>query len=126
MTQPVGSSAPAQASSPAPAGPALAGTPSPQGTGLPDRVAAVVGAVPGVAGLGGGTFGDIATYLPGRRVSGVADRGDHLAVSVTADVAMAGNLPALADRVRAAVASLDPRPVDVDIADIADPADRPS
>lgn len=36
-----------------------------------ELVAAAVLAVPGVAGLHGGTFGEVATYLPGRRVHGV-------------------------------------------------------
>ncbi|MGL5861474.1 MAG: hypothetical protein ACRCY9_09490, partial [Phycicoccus sp.] len=38
---------------------------------LADRVAEAVLAVPGVAGLHGGTFGEVATYLPGRRVIGI-------------------------------------------------------
>lgn len=81
-----------------------------------DRVAAAVAAVPGVAGLDGGPFGEVTTYLPGRRLAGVADRGDRLSVSV---VARQGNpLPALADRIRAAVRAVDPRPVQVVIADL--------
>ena len=36
-----------------------------------DLVAAAVLATPVVAGLHGGRFGEVATYLPGRRVSGV-------------------------------------------------------
>ncbi|NED70757.1 hypothetical protein G3I15_58540, partial [Streptomyces sp. SID10244] len=35
------------------------------------EVADAVTAVPGVTGLYGGVFGEIATYLPGGRVSGV-------------------------------------------------------
>lgn len=36
-----------------------------------DAVAAAVTAVPGVAGLHPGMFGEVGTYLPGRRVAGV-------------------------------------------------------
>lgn len=38
---------------------------------LAERVAAVVTAHPAVARLYGGTFGDVATYLPGRRLVGI-------------------------------------------------------
>jgi hypothetical protein len=38
---------------------------------LAERVAAVVTAHPSVARLHGGLFGDVATYLPGRRLIGV-------------------------------------------------------
>jgi hypothetical protein len=40
-------------------------------TALAERVAAVVTAHPAVAGLHGGLFGAVATYLPGRRLTGV-------------------------------------------------------
>lgn len=100
---------PATSPAPAPAG-------SPAVESPLERVAAAVLSVPGVAGLDGGTFAEVTTYLPGRRLAGVADRGDHLAVSV---VAHTGELlPALAERVRAAVRALDPRPVEVVIADL--------
>jgi uncharacterized alkaline shock family protein YloU len=36
-----------------------------------DLVAAAVTAVPGVAALHGGMFGEVATYLPGHRVPGI-------------------------------------------------------
>ena len=48
---------------------------APAGDDIADRVAAAVIAVPGVAFLHGGVFGEIGTYLPGRRVSGVAEIG---------------------------------------------------
>lgn len=38
---------------------------------LAEQVAAAVGAHPSVVRLHGGTFGDLATYLPGRRLVGV-------------------------------------------------------
>ena len=39
---------------------------------LSETVAAAVLAVPGVAGLHGGAFGDVATYLPGARIAGAS------------------------------------------------------
>ncbi len=40
-------------------------------TTLAERVAAAVTAHPAVAGLHGGVFGAVVTYLPGRRLTGV-------------------------------------------------------
>ena len=117
MTQPSGSTAPGSAVVPAPAGDT---SPRDPGATTADRVAASVRAVPGVVRLGGSTFPEVATHLPGRRVTGVADRGDHLTVSVTAEPS--GSLLDLADLVRAAVSRVDDRPVDVVIADL-EPSD---
>ncbi len=91
-------------------------SPREAGPTLADRVAASVSTVPGVARLGGSAFTEVATYLPGRQVAGVSDRGDHVTVSVTA--VPAGSLVELAERVRAAVLLVDARPVDVLIADL--------
>lgn len=112
MTQPVRDPRPGRVGTAgAPAGP------DPFGPALADRIASVVGAVPGVAGLDGDSAAGVATYLPGRRVSGVAERGDRVTVSITA--VPTGNLRTLAERVRSAVATVDPRPVDVIVADVA-------
>lgn len=111
MTQPVRDARPGPVAPSAPAGPV------PLEQTAADRVAAAALAVPGVIGLDGGSLGEVATYLPGRRVSGVADRGDRLIVSITA--LAAGDLRILAELVRSAVARVDPRPVDVVVADIA-------
>ncbi len=67
-----------------------------------DLLAAAVQACPSVAGLHGGRFGEVATYLPGRRVLGVR-------VTATAvDVHVTGWFPAttlqIATQIRAAVA----------------------
>lgn len=56
-----------------------------------DLIAAAVSVVPGVAGLHGGVFGEVASYLPGRRVTGVRARGDavteiHVAVYYGASI----------------------------------------
>jgi len=47
-----------------------------------DAVAALVLAVPGVAGLHPGRFGEVATYLPGRRVTGIKLSEDRVEVHV--------------------------------------------
>ena len=66
----------------------------PGGTGAArepaDVVAAAVRAVPGVADLHAGMFGEVGTYLPGRRVSGVrlgeADTDIHVSIVFGAPV----------------------------------------
>lgn len=83
-----------------------------------DAVADLVRAVPGVAGLHPGMFGEVATHLPGRRVIGVrvlADRVDvHVSLVPTAPVRTT------AAAVRAAVAAVCAgMPVDVTVEDIA-------
>ncbi|GAA1076358.1 MULTISPECIES: hypothetical protein [Pseudonocardia] len=55
-----------------------------------DRIADAVLGCPGVAQLHGGRFGEIATYLPGRRVSGI--RVDPTAPAV--EVHVVGRYPA--------------------------------
>lgn len=67
-----------------------------------DRIAAAVLACPLVAGLHGGQFGEVATYLPGRRVPGVRLSATEVAVHLV------GRYPApvaeIDQQVRAAVA----------------------
>lgn len=48
-----------------------------------DAVAAVVRGVPGVADLHPGMFGEVGTYLPGRRVPGIRFGDDSIAVHIT-------------------------------------------
>ena len=43
----------------------------PDPVALAERVAAAVAAHPGVAGLHGGIYGSVTTYLPGRKLIGV-------------------------------------------------------
>ncbi|MFZ2511658.1 MAG: hypothetical protein WAW85_11310, partial [Gordonia sp. (in: high G+C Gram-positive bacteria)] len=50
------------------------------------EIAAAVAAVPGVTALSGGAFGTVATYLPGRRVLGVARRDAGWEVVVVAEL----------------------------------------
>jgi len=86
--------------------------------GRADRIAAAVTAVPGVAGLHPGLFGEAATYLPGRRVAGirVGERGVDVHVSVRFGVP----IPQVAERIRTAVAAIDAGagPVTVTVEDV--------
>lgn len=83
-----------------------------------DAVAAAVAACPAVAGLDGGMFGEVASYLPGRIVPGVVVDGGRVRVQVRARWVPAA---VVAAQVTAAIAPLARRPVDVVIADIDDP-----
>jgi hypothetical protein len=89
---------------------------TPPAAGLAERVADAVLAVPEVAGLHGGVFGEIATYLPGRRIEGIRISSDLCAVHIVARYP--ADLPAVAEAVRAQVAPLVVMPVQVTIEDL--------
>lgn len=80
------------------------------------EVADAVTAVEGVTGLHGGTFGEVATYLPGGRVAGVVlgDEGADIHIVVDA----AHDLRGVAARVHDAVTELTGRTATVTIEDI--------
>jgi hypothetical protein len=85
-----------------------------------DAVAAAVANCPGVAALDGGPFGEVATYLPGRKVAGVAVGNGRVTVQVRSRWGIpAADLAALITAMLAPLAGH--RPVDVVIADIDDP-----
>ncbi|MEO7060749.1 MAG: hypothetical protein ABI083_13600 [Lapillicoccus sp.] len=86
---------------------------------LADAVAAAARSVPGVADLHTGAFGEVATYLPGRRVNGVRLRPDVTEVHLV--LAWGSPLLQTADEVRSVVAALVPTPVDVTIEDVVEP-----
>lgn len=89
-----------------------------------DDVAEAALAVPGVARLHAGTFGEVGTYLPGRRVPGVRFRPDGVEVHVAVDRSVLDRhvpLPELAEQVRLAVAARVPGPVHVYIEDLVEP-----
>jgi uncharacterized alkaline shock family protein YloU len=92
----------------------------PDGVGdLADDIAAVVCAVPGVTGLHPGMFGEVATYLPGRRVRGVRVTDAGVDVHVVVDAS--ARLRATAAAVRAAVGTVLPAAaVNVTVEDIDD------
>lgn len=89
-----------------------AGTPD----ALVDRVAAAALAVPGVDGLHAGSFGEVGTYLPGRRVAGVRLADDVAEVHVA--VVMGSPIPDLAAAVVTAVSPLVDTPVQVFVEDV--------
>lgn len=84
-----------------------------------DLVAEAATAVPGVTGLHAGSFGEVATYLPGRSVAGVRQRDGVTEVHVR--VAMGAELIGTATQVRSAVAAVTGDEVHVVIEDV-DPA----
>lgn len=87
-----------------------------------DLIAAAIRDCPLVAGLHAGWFGEVGTYLPGRRVVGVRIR------STAVEVHVIGRYPAtmseIASQVRLAVAPhAERRPIDVVIEDVTIPAE---
>ncbi|WP_410586330.1 hypothetical protein [Amycolatopsis sp. lyj-23] len=82
------------------------------------RIAAAVLAVPGVAGLHGGRFGEIATLGPPQRVAGVRVRDRDVTIAVTARYPLMATELAAAVRSAAGVAG---RAVHVVVADIVEP-----
>lgn len=84
-----------------------------------DVVAAAVLAVPGVHDLHAGVAGEVATYLPGRRVNGIRMREPGCSIHVVLD----WGTPVLdtTDAVRAAVRPYVSGPIDVTVEDILPP-----
>lgn len=68
---------------PAPAGRHPAAVPAP-GHPDPDAISTVVLGCLDVLGLSGGQYGEVATYLPGRRVTGVRITDSQVSVHVVA------------------------------------------
>lgn len=95
----------------------------------PDVIATAVLACPQVAALSGGQVGEVATYLPGRRVTGVRITPHGVEVCVVGRYGP--TVAEIADSVRDAVRRVaGSGPVDVVIADLAPPdamkAEQPS
>ena len=89
-----------------------------------DAVVAAVRGCAGVSGLDGGQFGEVASYLPGRKVEGVVVSGGRVRVQIRSQWAVPA--PELAALIKAVLVPLTGhRPVDVVIADIDDPASTP-
>lgn len=91
---------------------------------LTERVVAALRAHPAVARLDAGLFGVVATYLPGRRVTGVRVPDDDSAVEVSVALWTGHAVPDAARDIRALVRAIagDVR-VDVTVTDLVDPAD---
>jgi len=91
----------------------------------PDLIAAAVSACSTVAGLSGGVAGEIATYLPGRRVTGV--RVDEAVVTVHVVGRYGPTIPEISNEVTRAVTPLaDGRQVAVVIEDLQLACDPPA
>jgi hypothetical protein len=89
-----------------------------------DAVVAAALGCPGVAGLDGGRFGEVTSYLPGRKVAGVVVSGGRVRVQIRSRWGVPA--PELAARITEVLAPLTGRrPVDVMIADIDDPPGTP-
>jgi hypothetical protein len=85
-----------------------------------DTVAGIAVGVPGVHSLHPGMFGEVATYLPGRRVAGVRITDNTIDVHVVVDADAKVRQTAAA--VRRAVADVYPaHSVDVTVEDIGSP-----
>src|SRR3954462_9922309 len=82
---------------------------------------AAVATCPSVSGLSGGIAGEIATYLPGRRISGVRAREGSVEVHVVTKYG--SPLHDVDAEGRAAVQAAGPGPLTVDVvlADVEDP-----
>ena len=91
---------------------------------LADRVVSAVTAVPGVAAMHSGMFGEVATHLSGRRVRGVQLRDDLVEVHITLN--WAADLLTTADAVRHAAGVLVGRPVRIVIEDVLAPTESNS
>lgn len=89
---------------------------TPEPGDVAELVAETVLSVAGVAALNSGPFGEIATYLPGRRIPGIRIGAGRCAVHLTAEYP--ADLSAVADAVRAAVETVVGPPVDVTIEDV--------
>lgn len=83
---------------------------------LSEQIAAAARSVEGVADLHGGMFGEVGTYLPGGRVTGIRITGDRVEVHVT--LYWDHPVRATADAVRAAVEPLVDQPVYVTVEDL--------
>ncbi len=81
-----------------------------------EQIADAVRRVPGVVDLHGGMFGEAATYLPGRKVSGIRQTPDGTEVHVS--LLYGQPVRETANRVRLAVAAVVDGPVHVTVEDV--------
>src|SRR6476620_1626649 len=86
-----------------------------------DAVAEAVRALPGVDDLHAGALGEVATYLPGRRVGGVRLLDPGCAISIV--LAWQAPVAETTQAVRDAVRPLTGLPVHVTVEDVARPAE---
>ncbi|WP_245006062.1 MULTISPECIES: Asp23/Gls24 family envelope stress response protein [Rhodococcus] len=87
-----------------------------------ETVADAALAVHGVAALHGGEFGEVGTYLPGKRVTGVVI--DENGCNVHISVAYPANVVTVAQHVRDAVGQVVDVPITVTVGDVSHPDDQ--
>ncbi|ACQ81708.1 hypothetical protein Bcav_3466 [Beutenbergia cavernae DSM 12333] len=113
-------SPPAAPAVPAPIPPVPAGRGAPLAAALEeepaDRVLRLVRDVPGVVDISPGPFGEVATYLPGRRVPGVRLREDRVEVHLV--LSMDTAVPEVVALVREALRTETSLRIDVHIDDV--------
>jgi hypothetical protein len=99
-------------------------TPEDAPQNLADRGAAAALSVPGVHDLHGGVLGEVATYLPGRRVAGVRllDGVTQVHLVLEWDAPMSATI----DEVRSRVAAIVPGVVHLAVEDVVGPAGPPT
>ncbi|GAA4670104.1 hypothetical protein [Gordonia humi] len=83
---------------------------------LAEQLADAVLATPGVVDLHSGLFGEVATYLPGRRVSGIAVRAEDGEVHIVVD--LAHDLREVAESVRDTAEAVTGLPFTVVVEDV--------
>lgn len=99
-------------------GPVQAPRPGGESRELADVVVETVLAVPGVVEMHQGMYGEVASYLPGRKVSGVQIRDDECHVHVV--MVYDADIRTTADAIRAAVEPIVSTRVHVTIQDLVD------
>lgn len=109
-------------STPRPPGPTAVGPGTPEAPGLgplPVRVAEALLAHPGVAALSAGPYGTVASYLPGRRLTGVALGGPDEPARIAVVLRFGTPIEATAAELRRIVAAASgARRVDVVVTDL--------
>ncbi len=88
-----------------------------------DLVVASVMLVPGVVDMHSGMYGEVATYLPGRRVNGVQIHADATQVHVVLRYGV--DIARVAEEIKLVVQPLVGTPVDVTVQELADDFERP-
>jgi hypothetical protein len=94
------------------------------GLDVDDIEAAVLGCS-GVAGLGSGIIGELATYLPGRRIPGIRITEERVELEICAAWGVPAKL--IAGQIWSALGSVvTDRPVEIVVTDVAEPVIEPS
>ena len=95
--------------------------PAPDAPDAAEAIASATLAVAGVSALHAGIIGEVATYLPGRRVNGVRLTDEACEVHIVLD--WGSPVVATADDVRTAIEPFVDVPVHVTVEDVAGPGD---